>query len=99
MSSTSLTLGAIVKGYSPSSDLLHLAGDYWLRCAKHRIYCFVDRVESKSNISDEPSRPDVPNKDLVELGAVYTPPCLDYIAGHTARTRPSVWLNEVGRHN
>ena len=91
----STALGALVKGYSPSGDLLHMTGDYWLRCAKLKCCVFVDRVESKSNIADEPSRPDIPNTGLDKLGAVYTPPVVSYISSHSARVRPSRWLGEV----
>ena len=91
----SAALGALVKGYSPSGDLLHMAGDYWLRCAKLKCCIFIDRVESKSNIADEPSRPDLPNTVLDKLGAVYTPPVVSYISSHSARVRPSRWLGEV----
>ena len=47
---------SLVKGYSPKSDSCELAGAYWLQAAKTATDLYVDRVESKSNLSDGPSR-------------------------------------------
>ena len=93
----SAALGALVKGYSPSGDMLHLAGDHWLRWAHLRAFIYVDRVESKSNVSDEPSRPDVPNTVLDKLGAEFVDPCLTYLKHHSDRERPSSWLGDATR--
>ena len=60
----SAALGALVKGYSPNGDFLHMAGDYWLRCAKLKCCVVIYKVESKSNIADEPSKLDLPNTVL-----------------------------------
>ena len=48
---------ALVKGYSSREDSLTIVADYWLRCLDYQCAIFVDRVESASNLADEPSRP------------------------------------------
>ena len=95
----SAALGSLVKRYSPTSNMLHLVGDYWLRCASLRCFPYLDRVESKSNCSDEPSRPDLDNTLMAQLGAVFVEPCLSYISGHSARDRPCRWLGNEHRRS
>merc|ERR1711951_278306 len=68
-------VSCLVKGYSPQVDLVALVGDYWLRCAALSLGTYVDRVESKSNIADGPSRADF--SFLFALGAVFVPPVVD----------------------
>ena len=46
----------LVKGYNPKTDSTPLIGDYWTTAAHHGIDIYIDRVESKSNLSDGPSR-------------------------------------------
>ena len=46
----------LVRGYSPKSDSCSLVGEYWLAAARHRTEPYIDRVESKSNLADDPSR-------------------------------------------
>ena len=46
----------LVRGYSPKSDSCSLVGEYWLTAAHHRVEPYIERVESKSNLADEPSR-------------------------------------------
>ena len=65
-------LGALVKGYSNVEDSVRLIGDYWIRVAKARAQCYIDRVESKSNPSDEPSRMKFDGL-LTELRAKHVP--------------------------
>ncbi len=48
----------LVKGYSPRVDSCALVGEYWLLACQHSIDPYIDRVESKSNLSDGPSRLD-----------------------------------------
>ena len=93
----SAALGALVKGYSPSGGMLVLSGDYWLRCAHLRSFNFIDRVESKSNLSDEPSRPDIVNIVLDTFGARFVPPCLSYLNAGLGRERPAIWLGGSAR--
>ena len=47
---------SLVKGYSPKSDSCEIAGAYWLQAALTSSDIYIDRVESKSNLSDGPSR-------------------------------------------
>ncbi len=46
----------LVRGYSPKSDSCEIVGVYWLEASATKTDLYVDRVESKSNISDGPSR-------------------------------------------
>ena len=48
----------LVKGYSPKVDSCALVGDYWLQVATMALEVYIDRVESKSNVADGPSRMD-----------------------------------------
>ena len=48
----------LVKGYSPLTDSAAIVGDYWLLAAQHKMSIYIDRVSSKANISDGPSRND-----------------------------------------
>ena len=68
----SSAMHSLIKGYSPKLDTVKLVGDFWLRAAQLGLDVFVDRVESKSNIADGPSRLDI---SLVEsLGYRFVPP-------------------------
>eukprot|EP00435_Cladocopium_sp_Y103_P037299 s2430_g9.t2 len=58
---------ALVRGYSPKSDSTVMVGEYWTIAAACAIDTYVDRVESKSNLSDGPSRLDL--RDMEELNA------------------------------
>ena len=46
----------LVRGYSPKADSCEIVGVYWLQASETKTDLYVDRVESKSNISDGPSR-------------------------------------------
>ena len=48
----------LVKGYSPLLDSGALAGAFWILASSLKISVYIDRVESKSNPSDGPSRLD-----------------------------------------
>ena len=62
----------LVKGYSPQVESSPLVGDYWLKAAAAGLDVYIDRVESKSNLADGPSRL---NYQLVHaLGGKYVPP-------------------------
>eukprot|EP00435_Cladocopium_sp_Y103_P013062 s2693_g3.t1 len=47
---------SLVKGYSPKSDSTAMVGEYWSLAAQSAIDIYIDRVESKSNLADGPSR-------------------------------------------
>ena len=65
----------LVKGYSPTQDSSPLVGEYWLRAASARSDIYVERVESKSNLSDGPSRLKF---DLMKsLKAKFRSPCTE----------------------
>ena len=42
--------------HSPSANNIKIVDDYWLRAASRELFIYYNRVESKSNISDDPSR-------------------------------------------
>lgn len=62
----------LVKGYSQKSDSVKIIDEYWQLAAKHCIDSYIDRVESKSNLSDGPSRLEF--SELRALDAVCTEP-------------------------
>ena len=62
----------LVKGYSPLTDSAAIVGDYWLLAAQHKLSIYIDRVGSKANISDGPSRNDFAL--LQSLQGIWTPP-------------------------
>ena len=62
----------LVRGYSPLVDSCALVGEYWLTACYYSIDPYIERVESKSNIADGPSRLDI--SILQELNAVFTAP-------------------------
>jgi hypothetical protein len=88
-------LGALVKGYSKVEDCIKLASDYWLRAASHRVFTYVDRVESKSNLSDGPSRFYV--EHLEALGATFVEPNLTYLSSPAPPRDPSEWFGTPER--
>ena len=64
----------LVKGYSPKVDSSELVGVYWLAAASAKTNIYIDRVESKSNLSDGPSRFD---QTLLErLDSLEVQPCI-----------------------
>ena len=62
----------LVRGYSPLVDSCALVGEYWLTACHYSIDPYIERVESKSNIADGPSRLDL--SILHELKATFTAP-------------------------
>jgi len=62
----------LVKGYSPLVDSCALVGEYWLTACHHSIDPYIERVESKSNLADGPSRLDC--LMLERLKSIFTPP-------------------------
>ena len=62
----------LVKGYSPLTDSAAIVGDYWLLAAQHKLSIYIDRVASKANISDGPSRNDF--ELLQSLQGIWTHP-------------------------
>ena len=50
--------GALIKGFSKSPSQAALCGGVWVRAASGRVGLWIDRVRSKSNIADIPTRPD-----------------------------------------
>ena len=46
----------LVRWFSPQTDWSAIIGEYWSLAARYGIDPYIDRIESKSNLSDEPSR-------------------------------------------
>ena len=62
----------LVRGYSPGQDSCALVGDFWLAASSSRLSVYIDRVESKSNLADGPSR--LVFDLMYKLQAVWTEP-------------------------
>ena len=56
--------GALKKGYSGSRFMTAIVAEFWDICIRNNIAVWIDRVPSKENIADAPSRGDI--KYLVE---------------------------------
>ena len=80
---------SLVKGYSPKVDSCKIVGDYWLRLAKLKCFSYIDRVESKSNPADGPSRGDA--SLMNELEAIFTSPQNTFVQ-HPPATDPFFWF-------
>ena len=80
---------SLVKGYSPKVDSCKIVGDYWLRLAKLKCFSYIDRVESKSNPADGPSRGD--STLMNELEAIYVSPQTTFVQ-HPPATDPFFWF-------
>ena len=65
-------LPTLSKGYSAQVDSAAIVGHFWLLAASLKLDVYIDRVESKSNIADGPSRNEFALVEL--LGAEWTPP-------------------------
>lgn len=80
---------SLVKGYSPKSDSCEIAGAYWIQAALTSSDIYIDRVESKSNLSDGPSRLDF--AILASLGSIPVSPIIpDFLTSD----EPSRWLSK-----
>ena len=63
---------SLVRGYSPKVDSGAIVGEFWLLVAQLRARVYIDRVESKSNIADGPSRNQF--DEVESLGGLWTSP-------------------------
>ena len=81
---------SLVKGYSPRSDSCELVGIYWLQAAQIPVDIYIDRVESKSNLSDEPSR--FSDTLLLSLGST---PVTPIIPPELHTESPLAWFNPL----
>ena len=78
----------LVKGYSPQLDSGAIIGQFWLSVSEARVSVYIDRVESKSNPSDGPSRLDF--HLMHEWGACWTTPNFDLLA--SPKIHPDHWF-------
>ena len=65
---------ALRKGRTKSWDHCAMVHENWSHALVNRMHLWVERVPSKDNISDSPSRESY--KILEDLGAVWKPPLL-----------------------
>ena len=67
-------LGALLKGTCLAADMNEIVGRLWLNLDLQQCDLFVQRVESKANVADGPTRHFL--GDVEKLGAVYSSPVL-----------------------
>lgn len=67
----------LVKGYSAKTDSSGLVGTYWLAVSQCQAEPYIDRVESKSNLADGPSR--LSFDEVLSFGSVFVPPIVHYL--------------------
>ena len=78
----------LVKGYSPQTDSAAIVGEFWLEAAQIRTSVYIERVESKSNIADGPSRLDY--SILKFLGGSWQQPDTGKLG--SPHVRPAFWF-------
>ena len=83
---------ALIRGYSGKLDSARLVGDYWLIAAKTRAHVFVDRVESKANPADGPSRGTF--NWLLDRGFTFSAPPLHLLAANLT-AHPASWFSDA----
>jgi len=78
----------LVRGYSKISDSSAIVGEFWLTAAKLNTDIYCDRVSSKSNLADPPSR--LESKLLNDMGANWTEPVFDRLGSPSVS--PALWF-------
>ena len=81
----------LVKGYSPQLDSGAIIGQFWLSVAKLKSNLYIDRVESKSNPCDGPSRLDF--SLMHQWGARWTIPNFDLLV--SPKIHPDHWFGTI----
>ena len=81
----------LVKGYSPQLDSGAIIGQFWLSVAKLKSNLYIDRVESKSNPSDGPSRLEF--SLMHQWGARWTTPNFDLLV--SPKIHPDHWFGTI----
>ena len=77
----------LVKGYSKQPDSSNLVGEFWLIISSLKASVYIDRVESKSNLADGPSR--LRYDSVLSLGAKWKTPNTDRLGSPTVT--PALW--------
>lgn len=78
----------VIKGYSPKVDSSVIVGEFWLMAASLKSSIYIDRVESKSNLADGPSRLNF--DELYQMGGRWKEPNTDRLGSPTVR--PARWF-------
>lgn len=78
----------LIKGYSPKVDSSVIVGEFWLMAASLKSSIYIDRVESKSNLADGPSRLNF--DELYQMGGRWKEPNTDRLGSPTVR--PARWF-------
>ena len=84
----------LVKGFSPQTDSSAIVGQFWLMACSLELNIYVDRVESKSNPSDGPSRLDC--SFLTSIGSRWTNPQADPL--ENPQIDPAQWFERNQGH-
>eukprot|EP00435_Cladocopium_sp_Y103_P058671 s40_g20.t1 len=84
----------LVKGYSPQVDSSSIVGEFWLLASRLRAHVYVDRVESKSNLADGPSR--FSFSEIVALGGTWTSPKFGTLGAPSTPPFPGLALRSNG---
>ena len=82
------SLGSLIKGSSPIGETSQLVGAYWARINRLKTYAWLDRVESKSNIADGPTK--FNDALLLELGAKEVQPVVDGLVNCVVHPKPGI---------
>ena len=67
---SNISFGSLANGWSRVSDTCHLVGRYWKVAATLRIFIWIDRVESKTNIADGPAKYRYDNVEFIKARQV-----------------------------
>ena len=84
----------LVKGFSSQADSSAIVGQFWLMACSLELNIYVDRVESKSNPSDGPSRLDC--SFLTSIGSRWTNPQADPL--ENPQIDPAQWFERNQGH-
>ena len=84
----------LVRGYSKISDSSLIVGEFWLAAASLNADVYCDRVSSKSNLADAPSRLD--DTLLRKMGATWTEPVIDQLCSPSVT--PALWFGAAIEH-
>ncbi len=84
----------LVRGYSKISDSSLIVGEFWLAAASLNADVYCDRVSSKSNLADAPSRLD--DTLLRKMGATWTEPVIDQLCSPSVS--PALWFGAAIEH-
>ena len=86
--------GAFSKGASKSNDHNMLSYAFWLQAARDRINIHINRVDTKVNIADDPSRGDF--EIMNALGAEFVKPIIPKVIWNPENWAETLTCQEQG---